>query len=304
MLAGSPAPTSIAVRIATDHLAVQRQKMASNVNDTKRIAKPTARPLRIYAFDPTGGRYVDNVMVAMVPYEELKPGPVGARFAVIDYDAAQKTYYEPIDLEDPRIIMRDGLDPSEADPRFHQQTVYAVASETLQRFERALGRRMHWARFDSELRPADNAVPTVSPTSTSTSTSKPEAKPKARAPHVLCLFPHAMAEANAFYSRAAQGILFGYFRASESDAGANLPGQIVFSCLSHDIIAHETTHAIRDGMRSYFTEPTNMDVAAFHEAFADISALFSHFSHREVLIDTLSRTGGRLYDDKLRPDAD
>src|ERR1700712_1254815 len=148
MLAGSPAPTSIAVRIATDHLAVQRQKMASNVNDTKRIAKPTARPLRIYAFDPTGGRYVDNVMVAMVPYEELKPGPVGARFAVIDYDAAQKTYYEPIDLEDPRIIMRDGLDPSEADPRFHQQMVYAVASETLQRFERALGRRMHWRKVE------------------------------------------------------------------------------------------------------------------------------------------------------------
>jgi hypothetical protein len=295
---------------------MQRKNMPGHVNDTTRIAKPSARPLRIYAFDPTGGRYVDNIMVSMVPYEELSPGPVGERFAVVDYDAAQKTYYTPVDLDDPRIIMRNGLDPSESDPRFHQQMVYAVASETLQRFERALGRRLHWARFDTQPKAADDAVPThahsggpthaPAPPSTPAlpPTATPSMAPKAKAPHVLCLFPHAMAEANAFYSRAAQGILFGYFRASQSNVGANLPGQMVFSCLSHDIIAHETTHAILDGMRSYFTEPTNMDVAAFHEAFADISALFSHFSHREVLIDTLSRTGGRLYDDKLRADSD
>jgi hypothetical protein len=288
--------------------------MVSSADNIQHIANPTSRPLRVYAFDPTGGRYVDNIMIATVPYEELAAGPVGARFAVIDYDAAQKTYYAPVDLDDPRIIMRNGLDPSESDPRFHQQMVYAVASETLQRFEIALGRRIHWARFDNHPRPAENAASTTmhEPTPTPASASPPGAvgsppasKPAERpkAPHVLCLFPHAMAEANAFYSRSAQGILFGYFRANESNAGANLPGQIVFSCLSHDIIAHETTHAILDGMRSYFTEPTNMDVVAFHEAFADISALFSHFSHREVLIDTLSRTGGRLFDDKLRSEA-
>jgi hypothetical protein len=40
--------------------------------------------------------------------------------------------------------MGGGLDPSESDPRFHQQMVYAVASETLQRFEYALGRRIRW----------------------------------------------------------------------------------------------------------------------------------------------------------------
>jgi hypothetical protein len=252
-------------------------------NDTTRIAKPAVRPLRVYAFDPGAGRYVGNEMVAQVPYEELDPGPVGERFAVIDYDASQKLYYEPVDLDDPHIIMRRGLDPSESDPRFHQQMVYAVASETLQRFETALGRRVHWAKFDSSIERAGRS----------------EGPPVDGASRVLCLFPHAMAEANAFYSRSAQGILFGYFRASRGDAGNNLPGQTVYSCLSHDIIAHETTHAILDGIRSYFTEPTNIDVAAFHEAFADISALFSHFSHREVLLDTLRKTGGRLYDDKL-----
>jgi hypothetical protein len=261
--------------------------MADRLNDTTRIAKPAFRPLRVYAFDPSAGRYVGNEMIVDVRFEELKPGPVGERFAVVDYDATEKVYYEPINLEDPHVIMRGGLDPSEFDPRFHQQMVYAVASETLQRFEVALGRRVHWARFDKGNRKR--------------SISGDHSAADVR--NVLCLFPHAMADANAFYSRDAQGILFGYFRASRTNPGNNLPGQMVFTCLSHDIIAHETTHAILDGIRSYFTEPTNIDVAAFHEAFADLSALFCHFSHSEVLLDTLQKTGGRLYDVMLRSEA-
>jgi hypothetical protein len=258
--------------------------MVELVNDSLRIAKPASRPLRVYAFDPSAGRYVGNEMVAEVPYEELQPGPVGGRFAVIDDDATEKVYYKPVNLEDPSIIMRRGLDPSESDPRFHQQMVYVVASETLQRFEVALGRRVPWAKFDKPQNPGSKKV-------------------FGNVHDVLCLFPHAMVQANAFYSRKAQGILFGYFRASSANPGNNLPGQTVYSCLSHDIIAHETTHAVLDGIRSYFTEPTNIDVAAFHEAFADISALFCHFSHREVLLDTLQKTGGRLYDVMLRSEA-
>jgi hypothetical protein len=78
----------------------------------------------------------------------------------------------------------------------------------------------------------------------------------------------------------------------------------VYTCLSHDIVAHEVTHAIVDGIRSYFMEPTNIDVSAFHEAFADLAALFLHFSHKEVLLDTLQKTGGRLFDFKLKPEAE
>src|SRR6185503_18245915 len=83
----------------------------------------------------------------------------------------------------------------------------------------------------------------------------------------------------------------------------NLPGQTVFTCLSHDIIVHEMTHAILDGIRTYFSERTSSDVAAFHEAFADIVALFRHFSHKEVLLDTIQKTGGKLYQYHLEPDA-
>ena len=45
------------------------------------------------------------------------------------------------------LLIAGGLAPSDTDPRFHQQMVYAVASETLQRFESALGRRVHWRKL-------------------------------------------------------------------------------------------------------------------------------------------------------------
>ena len=249
---------------------------------TRELPKPNARPLQVYAFDPSAGRLIGNVMQTAIHYEELKPGPVGERFAVIDYDGAHNCYYHPVNLDDPNVLIRGGLDPSQSDPRFHQQMVYAVASETLQRFEFALGRRVHWrgVRGVSGVR---SALPR-------------------RAALRLNLFPHAMCDANAFYSPDAHGILFGYFQANSKSPGRNLPGQTVFTCLSHDIVAHETTHAIVDGIRSHFTEATNIDVPAFHEAFADLAALFAHFAHREVLCDTLNRTGGQLFSSQLRAD--
>jgi hypothetical protein len=249
---------------------------------------PLVRPLKAYAFDPSQGRLLGNEMSLAVRYQELDRGPVVRDpsahdgIAIIDYAGASGTWYGPVDLDDPRILIRGGLDPSESDPRFHQQMVYAVVTETIQHFEAALGRRIHWRRGDwvggRPVDPDDNIF-------------------------TLNIFPHAMVSANAFYSPKAHGILFGYFRADADDPGRNLPGQVVYTCLSHDIVVHETTHAIVDGIRRYFTEQTNPDVPAFHEAFADLAALFRHFTHREVLLDTIQRTGGTLYRYHLRPDA-
>ena len=249
---------------------------------TSEIPTPATRPLNVYAFDPSLPRRVGNYMTASVRYEELKPGPIGERFAVIDYDGSNKTFYKPIDLNDPKLMLGGGLEPSQSDPRFHQQMVYAVANETLQRFERALGRRIG---FRSKRRSEDAPLPRG-------------------AARCLNLFPHAMCQANAFYNPDVHGILFGYFRADGTQLSHSLPGQTIFTCLSHDIIAHETTHAIVDGIRSFFTEPTNIDVPAFHEAFADLAALFQHFAHKEALFDTLQKTGGRLFNYQLRPEID
>jgi hypothetical protein len=63
---------------------------------------------------------------------------------------------------------------------------------------------------------------------------------------------------------------------------------MVFTCVSHDIIAHETTHAIVDRLRPGFNEVTNGDVLAFHEAFADLVAIFQHFKLEQVLVDAIN----------------
>ena len=54
------------------------------------------------------------------------------------------------------------------------------------------------------------------------------------------------------------------------------------------------THALLDGIHPRFNEPTNPDVHAFHEAFADIVALFQHFTYPGVLRDQIARTRGDL----------
>ena len=105
---------------------------------------PPSRPLKVYAFDPTRGRTLGNFMTVQVPYEKLKPGPVGRLLQVIDYDATTDTYYRPVNLDDQNIILRNGIEPNESDPQFHQQMVYAVASETAKYFEYALGRPIRW----------------------------------------------------------------------------------------------------------------------------------------------------------------
>jgi hypothetical protein len=69
---------------------------------------------------------------------------------------------------------------------------------------------------------------------------------------------------------------------------------MTFSCLSHDIIAHETTHAILDGMQRHFLSPGHRDVLAFHEAFADLVALFQHFTYPEILRHQIARARGDL----------
>ncbi len=259
-----------------------------NASGPSRLPVPARRPLRVFAFDPSRGRLLGNEMQIDVRYRPLAAGPVDQsgvhdQIAVVDYDVSRNKYYRPVNLDDPAILIPNGIAPSESDPRFHQQMLYAVASDTIEQFESALGRRIHWRRAERPLRAAKGWVPEDI--------------------LMLTLFPHAMQQANAFYSPEAHGILFGYFQAGRDNPGHNIPGQTVFTCLSHDIIVHETTHAILDGLRSHFMEQTNPDVAAFHEAFADLVALFRHFTHRELLLHAIERTGGRLYSPALKGDA-
>jgi hypothetical protein len=243
---------------------------------------PAFRRLRIYAFDPSLGTQLDTAMInqttVKIPWERngdgeslLSPGPVGEYLEVVDHDPASHCFYAPVDLNDPHLLAQDGLAPSEGNPKFHQQMVYAVAMNTIQHFERALGRKALWS---PRHKVGDKFVDAFV--------------------RRLRIYPHALREKNAFYSPDRKALLFGYFPASLSDPGRNLPGGMVFTCLSHDIVAHETTHALLDGMHRRFAESSNRDVLAFHEAFADIVALFQHFTFPEALKHQIARTRGDL----------
>lgn len=253
------------------------------VPSSRRGSRPPHRRLRAYSLDPSLNSRLDTALVNQavleVPWEVdrrtgedlLRPGPEGEYLVVIDRDPASGLFYRPVDLNDPHLMAQDGLAPSEGSPQFHQQMVYAVAMKTIQSFERALGRCALWSGHGDGKGNACNEFV-----------------------RQLRIFPHALREANAYYSKTKKALLFGYFPASFDAPGDNLPGGTIFTCLSHDIIAHETSHALIDGMHPYFAEPSNIDVLALHEAIADLVALFQHFSHSEVLRHQIARTRGNL----------
>ena len=238
------------------------------------VGDPPYRRLRVYAVDPSFSTRLDtagiNEVTLQVPWERLGKGPAGEYLKVEDVDA-KGTSYTPVNLDDPLLLAQDGWAPSEGNPQFHQQMVYAVAMKTIEQFERALGRPVLWNR-----RP------------------KPDPDDDSEFVRQLAIRPHALRQANAFYSPQEIGLQFGYFEAAADDPGDHMPGSRVYSCLSHDIIAHETTHAILDGMHRRFNEPTNPDVLALHEGFADIVALMQHFTIPELLRQEIGRTRGDI----------
>lgn len=240
--------------------------------------RPPTRSLWVLAQDPSiVGRDGLPLMTRVdVVNESLAPGPKGARLHVVDYNATTDRTLEArkrnidIDIVDETLErlkaekggrkltkteQRKALSELIDHPHFHAQNVYGLVSSTLREFERALGRSVNW-NFSS-------------------------------GGHQLKIAPHAFADANAFYSPSDEALAFGYF-----PAGSNTK-KIVFTCLSHDIVVHEATHALLDGLRSQYMRPSSVDQAAFHEGFSDIVALLSAFKS-EALIDLAVGEGAIL----------
>jgi hypothetical protein len=207
------------------------------------VLESQTRQFLIIAQDPTIKDHHGRILTikVSVPAEELSPGPRGHRVSVVDFDSTQGIFYEPADLNQGDDYEESSDEDLLNDPRFHAQNVYAIVIRTLARLEFALGRRVSWGFYG----------------------------------HHLQIAPHAMRDANAFYSEYDHGLFFGYF--------PNKEGKMIYTCLSHDVIAHETAHALLDGLRDHYTDPSLPDQAAFHEGFGDLVALLSVFSLREMI---------------------
>lgn len=240
------------------------------------MPRPSYRKLRGYAFDPsfssTISRRQSNQVTYKVRWEATTPGPCGEYIEIIDYDPTKECFYEAINLEQNYVLADYGLDPSEGDPRFHQQQVYAVAMSVIMQFEKALGRKLIWSR----------------------TSDAPEEGFRHDFVEKLRIYPHALRQQNAFYSPDKVALLFGYFQASEQWSGNNVPGAAVFTCLSPDIVAHEITHAIVDSLHPYWRKNSNPDMLAFHEGFCDIIALLQRFTFRTVVEEQLRNSRGDL----------
>lgn len=216
--------------------------------------------LRIIAQDPAvrfRGRMLTSTVE--VPAEELAPGPWGHRVHVVDFDASTQTLYRPLEY-------RRSRDGTLADP-------FAKASDK---------KLLSDPRFH-----AQNVYAIVMRILARFEFALGRRISWGFDGHQLKVAPHAFADANAFYSERDESLMFGYFPGNR--------GQTVFTCLSHDVIAHETTHALLDGLRERYTDPSSPDQAGFHEGFADIVALLSVFALPEVvrtIIDLKFRRSG------------
>jgi len=202
--------------------------------------------MTVIAQDPAVRRNNRIVMSTIeVPTEDLRLGPMGYRVQVADFDATQRLFHGSHDL--PASIEKEPKSWREGDPAIQRDF------------------RFH----------AQNAYALVMKTLARFEFALGRRIPWSFRTHQLKVAPHGMADANAFYSPQVEGLVFGYFTGTS--------GERVFTCLSHDVVVHETTHALLDALRERYLDPSTPDQAAFHEGFSDVIALLSVFSQPELV---------------------
>lgn len=233
-----------------------------------------ARQMTIVAQDPSV-RVDERIVRAQVavPVDRLEPGPRSHRLHIVDYDATAGRLGVRADL----------TNPADEGPLrgWSYRDRFALADDEVLEEDPAFHAQNVYAIVARTLAQFEFAL---------------GRRVEWEFGHQLFVVPHAFAEGNAHYSREDHGLFFGYLPRSD--------GTTVYTCLSHDIVCHETTHAILDGLRPRLLEPGLPDQLAFHEALGDIVAMLSVFSLPELLDATLGKPDkqGRIPAEMVEPD--
>jgi hypothetical protein len=227
--------------------------MPSSIRQTARDRGRAGRIVSVIAQDPSVKDKKGNILMSKIriPREIVQPGPIGYRVQVVDFDATEGAFHGAHEL--PRSF--------EDEPSAWTNGGSRIVADYRFHAQNVYGLVMKTlARFEYAMgRRVGWSFRT----------------------HQLKIAPHGMLDANAFYTPDAEGLVFGYF------SGRN--GGVVYSCLSHDVVVHETTHALLDGLRERYLDPSSPDQAAFHEGFADVIALLSVFTQHELVEELLRR---------------
>lgn len=229
---------------------------------------PDPQLLKLYymAADPAeaerhGGRILQGVECRDAgPFLD---GPVHRRLAVVDLDPQIGALRSGARLELPkpgrttaRYAIADPMDPES--PGFRPVSVFSTVWQAMRMFEEpdVLGRKLAWA-FEGEQ---------------------------------LLVVPEAGTMANAFYHRGSRSLQFFSFEVDGPVGGRRR----AHTCLSPDIVVHEATHAILDGIAPDLYDASSPQALALHEAMADLAAVV--FAVRTDLLckAVLDRTRGDL----------
>jgi hypothetical protein len=101
------------------------------------------------------------------------------------------------------------------------------------------------------------------------------------------VFPRHSNMQNAFYSRSGKLLAFGFFPKGSAT---------IFTCRSLDIVAHETGHAVLDGLKPNWLGAGNPpQTGALHEAFGDLTAIFVALSQLDQVEAVIAQTKSNLH---------
>jgi hypothetical protein len=197
-------------------------------------------------------------------------GPVTRRVAVLDFDPATGELLPGVRFLPPnggRKVARYDVPetiqgPEEVtDPKFIRVCALSAVLRTMKMFEApdVLGRKLTWGFA---------------------------------APQLLVV-PRAGRWENAFYERESRSLQFFYFPPAGAPAS---PQEMVYTSLSNDIVAHETGHAILDGIAPDLYHAITPQALALHEAVADLVSVVMAFRSKTLSEAVLNKTRGTIRD--------